>query len=87
MVGGLVAYVLTKFEQARSEAYVYDLAVDERFRRQGIATALIREVQRVSKAKGAYVVFVQADYGDDPAVALYSKLGTREEVLHFDTAA
>lgn len=87
VVGGLVAYVLTKFEQARSEAYVYDLAVDERFRRQGIATALIREVQRVSKAKGAYVVFVQADYGDDPAVALYSKLGTREEVLHFDAAA
>ncbi|MEX2501784.1 MAG: hypothetical protein WD336_05360 [Trueperaceae bacterium] len=22
--------------------------------------------------------------GDDPAIALYSKLGTREEVLHFD---
>jgi aminoglycoside 3-N-acetyltransferase I len=30
------------------------------------------------------VIFVQADYGDDPAIALYSKLGTREEVLHFD---
>lgn len=84
VVGGLAAYVLTKFEQARSEAYIYDLAVDERFRRQGIATSLIREVQKVSKAKGAYVVFVQADYEDDPAVALYTKLGTREEVLHFD---
>ena len=84
VVGGLAAYILTKFEQARSEAYIYDLAVDDHFRRQGIATTLIREVQRVSKAKGAYVVFVQADYEDEPAVALYTKLGAREEVLHFD---
>jgi aminoglycoside 3-N-acetyltransferase I len=27
---------------------------------------------------------VQADHGDDPAIALYTKLGTREDVLHFD---
>jgi ribosomal protein S18 acetylase RimI-like enzyme len=84
VVGGLAAYVLTKFEQARSETYIYDLAVDQGFRRQGIATRLIREVQKASKAKGAYVVFVQADYEDEPAVALYTKLGVREEVLHFD---
>lgn len=84
VVGGLAAYVLIKFEQARSETYIYDLAVDERFRRQGIATRLIREVQKVSRARGAYVVIVQADYDDEPAVALYTKLGVREEVLHFD---
>jgi aminoglycoside 3-N-acetyltransferase I len=29
-------------------------------------------------------VFVQADQGDDAAIALYSKLGAREDVLHFD---
>ncbi len=33
---------------------------------------------------GAYVIFIQADHGDEPAVALYTKLGAREEVLHFD---
>ena len=33
---------------------------------------------------GAYVIFVQADYGDDPAIALYTKLGIREDVMHFD---
>jgi aminoglycoside 3-N-acetyltransferase I len=27
---------------------------------------------------------VQADHGDDPAIALYEKLGVREDVLHFD---
>jgi len=28
------------------------------------------------------VIFVQGDYGDDPAIALYTKLGIREYVLH-----
>jgi len=84
VVGGLAAYVLRKFEQQRSEVYIYDLAVDAGFRRQGIATGLIRAVQAAGQARGAWVVYVQADYEDDPAVALYSKLGVREEVLHFD---
>ncbi len=83
VVGGLAAYELEKFEQARSEIYIYDLAVNERYRRQSVATSLIKELQRIAKIVGAYEVFVQADYIDEPAVALYSKLGVREEVLHF----
>ena len=86
VVGGLVAYALDKFEQARREMYIYDLAVDERHRRRGIATALIGHLRELAAQDQAYVIFVQADYGDDPAIALYDKLGTREEVLHFDIA-
>ena len=84
IVGGLVAYELEKFEQQRSEVYIYDLAVDEKHRRQGIATALIDTVRDVARQRGAWVVYVQADYGEEPAVELYSKLGVREDVLHFD---
>jgi aminoglycoside 3-N-acetyltransferase I len=83
-VGGIAAYVLDKFEQARREVYLYDLAVAEAHRRRGIATALIAELRRVAASLGAYVIFVQADYGDDPAIALYEGLGTREDVMHFD---
>jgi aminoglycoside 3-N-acetyltransferase I len=86
LVGGLAAYELPKFEQARSEVYLYDLAVDAAHRRRGIATALIAELRRIAAARGAWVVFVQADHGDDPAIALYTKLGRREDVLHFDIA-
>jgi aminoglycoside 3-N-acetyltransferase I len=84
VVGGIAAYVLPKFEQARSEIYLYDLAVAASHRRRGIATAMIRELQRIAATRGAYVIFVQADHGDDPAIALYTKLGRREDVLHFD---
>ena len=84
VIGGLAAYVLPKFEQSRREIYVYDLAVAQSHRRLGVATALIRALQRLARELGAYVIFIQADYGDEPAVALYTKLGAREEVLHFD---
>jgi aminoglycoside 3-N-acetyltransferase I len=84
VVGGLVAYELDKFEQARREVYIYDLAVRAEHRRQGIATALIARLGEIAARRGAYVIYVQADYGDDPAIALYEKLGVREAVLHFD---
>ena len=86
MIGALAAYVLPKFEQARSEIYIYDLAVVHSWRRRGVATGLIDDLRRVAREAGAWVIYVQADTlpEDEPARALYDKLGTREEVLHFD---
>lgn len=84
MAGALAAYELVKFEQARSEVYIYDLAVRERWRRKGVATALIEALKPIARSCGAWVIYVQADPPDAPAVALYDGLGVREEVLHFD---
>jgi aminoglycoside 3-N-acetyltransferase I len=86
VVGGIAAYELKKFEQERSEIYIYDLAVLAAYRRQGIASALIEKLKQVARSRGAYVIYVQADTTEEdiPAIELYSKLGTREEVLHFD---
>lgn len=84
VVGGLAAYVLKKFERERSEIYIYDLGVRERYRRRKIATGLINKLREIAREIDAYVIYVQADQGDDPAIGLYESLGTREEVLHFD---
>jgi aminoglycoside 3-N-acetyltransferase I len=86
VIGALAAYELRKFEQERSEFYIYDLAVHAMHRREGVATALIAALQEIAADRGGWVIFVQADTGveDEPAIALYTKLGTREEVLHFD---
>jgi len=86
VIGGLAAYELRKFERERSEIYIYDLAVAAPHRRRGIATGLITHLKTIAKARGAYVIFVQADVTDPAAIALYTKLGSREEVLHFDIA-
>ena len=84
VVGGLVAYELDKLERARRELYIYDLAVAATHRRRGIATALIGRLRTIAARRDAWVIYVQADYGDEPAIALYEKLGTREDVMHFD---
>jgi ribosomal protein S18 acetylase RimI-like enzyme len=84
VVGALTLYLLDKPEQARAEGYIYDLGVAEAYRRRGIARGLIRSACDWAGARGAWVVYVQADHGDDPAIALYTSLGTREDVLHFD---
>ena len=88
VVGGIAAYELRKFEQERSEIYIYDLAVALAHRREGIATLLIESLKEIAAERGACVIFVQADttVEDEPAIALYTKLGTREDVLHFDIA-
>lgn len=87
VIGGLVAYRLDKFERERSEIYLYDLAVAEAWRRQGVATALIEDLRRIARECGTWMIFVQGDREDEPALALYRKLGVSEEApLHFDIA-
>lgn len=84
VVGGLAAYVIEKFEQNRREIYIYDLAVAEPHRRKGVATELLRELQRIAKKRNAYLIFVQADKQDEAAVKLYETFATRQNVLQFD---
>jgi aminoglycoside 3-N-acetyltransferase I len=53
-------------------------------RRRGVATTVIGARQVVAAGRGIYVIFVHADHGDEPAIALYSKLCVREDARHFD---
>jgi len=84
VIGGLVAYELEKFERRRSEFYIYDLAVDAPHRRRGVARARIGHLQKIAGVRRGWVVFVQADCGDEAAIALYQNFGAPEDVLQFD---
>ncbi len=84
VVGALTAYELPKPERVSKEVFLYDLGVSPAYRRQGVATALIRALQALAASRGASVVFVQAHREDSDAIALYSKHGSVAEVLHFD---
>lgn len=78
VIGGLVAYELPKFEQARTEIYIYDLAVAEAHQRQGIGTGLVSLLRTLANERGTHTIFVQADTADEGAVAFYRKLCSQE---------
>ncbi len=89
LAGALAGFILPKFEQARSELFIYDLAVSEKHRRQGVASALIEETRRIAREAGCWMIFVQADIlpEDAPARALYRKFAQEEITAHhFDIA-
>lgn len=79
VIGGLVAYVLNKFEQSRKELYIYDLAVAKDVQRHGVGKNLVNKLLENAKELDAYVVFVQADEGDE-AVHFYESLSPSENI-------
>lgn len=85
VVGGLVAYELKKFEQERSEIYIYDLAVSNKHQRKGIATTLVENLKRIAQERGISSLFVQADKADAHAISFYQSLGARQtDTYNFD---
>jgi aminoglycoside 3-N-acetyltransferase I len=45
---------------------------------------LIGELRKIASERNVYVIFVQADTDDGPAIALYESLGTKETAHYFD---
>ncbi|HSE61648.1 MAG TPA: GNAT family N-acetyltransferase [Candidatus Saccharimonadales bacterium] len=79
VVGGIVAYTLHKFEQERSEIYIYDLAVSRNQQRRGVGRQLVAEVCKIAKRQDSWTVFVQADEGDE-AIKFYESLNPTENL-------
>jgi ribosomal protein S18 acetylase RimI-like enzyme len=55
--------------------WIYSVAVDQNYRRRGIATALIHEAERLLEAAGCPKVNLQVMPNNPGAVALYQSLG------------
>lgn len=84
VVGGLTAYVLHQYYSTRPYLYIFDLAVDRKWQRRGIGSALMEAVRSHARQTGMEEVFVQADLADQHALDFYRSTGGRaEEVIHF----
>lgn len=87
VAGGLTAHVLPSVYFPSSEVYVYDLAVDKEYQRQGIGAELMGELENHCRGRGYREIFVQADAVDEHALNFYEKIGgSREDVFHFSFA-
>lgn len=84
VVGGLTAYTLQQYYSTMPLVYIYDLAVQAAFQRQGIGKKLMVGIIDYCKANGVEEVFVQAEEADDHALDFYRATGAMaEKVVHF----
>jgi ribosomal protein S18 acetylase RimI-like enzyme len=79
---GFVSGVETTHPDKGTEVLLYELAVDERFRRRGIATALVRALAGRARDRGCYGMWVLTDRVNDAALATYRRAGAVEESDH-----
>jgi aminoglycoside 3-N-acetyltransferase I len=84
-VGGVTGYEFSLPNKKEKELYLYDLAVSREHRREGIATALVHELNIQAKENGIKTIFVEAESADEEAVHFYRSLAVEElEVKHFN---
>ena len=79
---GFVSGVELTHPDKGTEMFVYELAVDEAFRRRGIGKALVDELLGIARAHGCYDQWVLTDHDNDAALATYRSTGTTDESSH-----
>jgi ribosomal protein S18 acetylase RimI-like enzyme len=91
-IGPRVGYALLRIEgqpagmglavMERGWVGIFSMATEPEFRRRGIATAVLRTLADWGAANGAQRLYLQVMENNDPAQALYGKLGF-ETLYHY----
>lgn len=61
------------------EMCLYELSVDEPYRRRGIGRALSEALAEIARERGCYDMWVGVDTDNEPALATYRAAGARDE--------
>jgi ribosomal protein S18 acetylase RimI-like enzyme len=77
---GFVTGVEVTHPDKGTEMFVYELAVDGPFRRNGIGRALVERLVTVARAAGCYGMWVLTDEDNDAARATYEGAGGVPEI-------
>jgi aminoglycoside 3-N-acetyltransferase I len=85
IVAGLTAHTLPMTRSPTSEVFIYDLAVRQDNRRQGVASRLVLELRATAALEGIHEIFVPADNEDAHALDFYRALGATASPVTFFT--
>ena len=77
-VGYALVYVLPRIDD-RTMALLYDVGVEEAYRRQGVGRELLEAAKELMRKAGAYKMFVLTDEVNTAAMALYAAAGGRRD--------
>ena len=90
---GFISGVEVTHPDKGTEMFIYELAVDEGYRRRGIASALIESLKSLALERGCYGMWVLTDEDNEAALATYvgaagsSEPGQVVVVWHFTQSA
>jgi ribosomal protein S18 acetylase RimI-like enzyme len=84
-IGFVFGYELPRRHGVPSMLFIYELEVNEAYRRQGIATRLMTELEQIARARGIGEGFVLTEPDNDAANILYESLGgERSDAVMWD---
>ncbi|GAA2434504.1 GNAT family N-acetyltransferase [Streptomyces lavendulocolor] len=79
VAAGMVSGVEMLHPDKGAEMCLYELSVDEPYRRRGIGRALTRALAAVARERGCYGMWVGVDTDNDPALATYRSAGAGDD--------
>ena len=74
LAGFAYAYVLLRID-GDTGVFLYELGVDEQFRRRGLGRALVEEARALAERVGAAKMWVDTSYDNEPARRTYAAAG------------
>jgi ribosomal protein S18 acetylase RimI-like enzyme len=74
-VGFVLAYQLQRIDGESAKMFLYEIGVADNYRRRGIGSALINELDRICKDGSFINMFVLTNESNIPATGLYLKTG------------
>jgi ribosomal-protein-alanine acetyltransferase len=80
----LAGYALVALPKGGRFARIFTIAVDPRFARRGVGTALLASVERYARRRRRESVILEVRYDNAPAIALYERCGFRRFGEHKD---
>lgn len=76
---GFVTGVEVTHPDKGTEMFLYELAVDEQFRRNGFGRALVQSLEQLARERGCYGMWVLTDEHNEAALATYAHSGGNAE--------
>jgi aminoglycoside 3-N-acetyltransferase I len=84
-IGFVFGYELPRRHGVPSMLFIYEIEVEEAYRRQGIATRLMTELEQIARARGIGEAFVLTEPDNEAANVLYESLGgERSDTVMWD---
>jgi GNAT superfamily N-acetyltransferase len=83
VIGFCSVHLRSRLNHLTPEAWVPDLIVTESARRQGVATALLGEAERIAREHGCHALALESAHFRKPAHAAYTAFGMDQPGLTF----